>query len=97
MLKLCKTKGCKEHLLAGCITQKFDSWVADEDLKSLLNISLEVYPFNRPNDFILDLPESLVLERKWEVALMDIKVKSPKKSTFYLLADFCKESFLKGS
>ena len=28
---------------------------------------------------------------------MDIKVRAPKKSTFYVLADFCEESFLKGS
>ena len=54
--------------------------------------SLEVHPFNRPNDFIVDLPKSLLLEGKWE-----IKVRSPKKSTFYVLANFCEESFLKGS
>ena len=59
--------------------------------------SLEVHPFNRPNDFIIDLPKSLLLEGKWEVALTDIKVRSPKKYTFYLLADFWEESFLKGS
>ena len=59
--------------------------------------SLEVHPFNRPNDFIVDLPKSLLLQGKWEVALTDIKVKAPKKSTFYVLADFCEESFLKGS
>ena len=59
--------------------------------------SLEIHPSNRPNNFIVDLPKSLLLEGKWEVALTDIKVKSPKKSTFYLLVDFCKESFLKGS
>ena len=47
--------------------------------------SLEFHPFNRPNDFIVDLPKNLLLEGKWEVALTDIKVKSPNKSTFYVL------------
>ena len=58
--------------------------------------SLEFHPFNRPNDFIVDLPKNLLLQGKWEVALMDIKVRSQKKSTFCVLADFCEESFLKG-
>ena len=49
--------------------------------------SLEVHPFNRPNDFIVDLPKSLLLQGKWEVALTDIKVRAPKKSTFYVLAE----------
>ena len=55
--------------------------------------SLEVHPFNRPNDFIVDLPKSFLLQGKWEVALTDIKVRAPKKSTFYVLADFCEEFF----
>ena len=40
--------------------------------------SLEVHPFNRPNDFIVDLPKSLLLQGKWEVALTDIKVRAQK-------------------
>ena len=59
--------------------------------------SSEFHPSNNPNNFIVDLPKSLLLEGKWEVALTDIKVKSSKKSTFYLLSDICEESFLKGS
>ena len=59
--------------------------------------SIDLHPGNRPNDFIVDLPKTLHLEGEWQIALADIKVKTAKKSSFYLLADFCEESLLKGS
>ena len=59
--------------------------------------SIETHPFNQANDFIVDLPKTLRLEGSWEVALTDVKIKSTKKASFYLLVDFCEENFLGGS
>ena len=59
--------------------------------------SLHIHRMNKPYNFIVDFPKTLHLEGQWEVALMDIIIKSSKKSSFYLLADFCEESLLKGS
>ena len=59
--------------------------------------SIGTHPNSRPYDFIVDLPKTLRLEDQWEVALTDIKVKSTKKVSFYVVVDFCEESILQGS
>ena len=59
--------------------------------------SIETHSFNKANDFITDLPKTLRLPGSWEVALTDIKIRSAKKVSFYLLVDFCEESILGGS
>ena len=59
--------------------------------------SLKTHPSNKPYNFIVDLPKTVRFRENWEVALTDIKVKSPKKASFYFLVDFCDESFLQGN
>ena len=54
--------------------------------------SIDLHPGKRPNDFTVDLPKTLHLEDEWQIVLAVIIVKMAKKSSFYLLADFCKES-----
>ena len=59
--------------------------------------SLGTHPNNQPYDFIVDLPKTLRLEDQWEVSLTDIKVRSTKRASFYLVVDFCEERILGGS
>ena len=59
--------------------------------------SIKTHRSNKPYNFIVDLPKTLLLEGEWEVALTDIKIKASKRVSFYILTDFCEESIVKGS
>ena len=55
------------------------------------------YPANKPNNFWLELPSTLVLQGEWCIALMDVKIKCQAKTSVFLLSDVCEESYVKGN
>ena len=55
------------------------------------------YPDNKPNNFWLELPSTLILQGEWCIALMDVKIKTQTKNSIFLLSDVCEESYVKGN
>ena len=56
------------------------------------------HSFNRPHDFIVDLPSNLNLETDgWEVALISYKVKTSTKDPLFLLSDICQDNHVRGA
>ena len=59
--------------------------------------SRAIYPGNRPDNFLLDLPHILSLRGDWYIALCDVKIKTQAKKSVFVLCDVCEESYVKGS
>ena len=45
------------------------------------------YPDNKPNNFWLELPSTLILQGEWCIALMDVKIKTQTKNSIFLLSN----------
>lgn len=65
-------------------------FISSEDSKDL-------YPNNNWFDFTVELPQDLNVLGKWEVAILDIFLSGPVRSSMNLCSDLCVESYSQGS
>lgn len=60
------------------------------------NVSSDIYPENRPNNFTAVLPQILQLQGLWSLSLLEVDIKADRPSQLFVLCDIVNASYVGG-